>query len=76
MSKTADPTARRKAEELWDSKTRREAQVLSERQVAQRAEAAKTARLRELRLAKETADRQAAGQGAPSRRGRRAAASK
>lgn len=68
MGKTSDESARRRAEELWDKGKRRGAAAPSDREIALRAEAAKTARLRELRLAKEAAERDTAME---RRRGRR-----
>ncbi len=49
-----DETTRRRAESIW---AKDQSMALDARRLAQRAEAAKTARLKELRLAKEAADR-------------------
>ncbi len=48
--------ARRKAQALWDKAKQRDQEVLKEKDRERRAAEAKTARLRELRLAKEAAD--------------------
>ncbi len=53
-----DEAARRRAESIWGKD---QSVALDARRLAQRAEAAKTARLRELRLAKEAADRSGEG---------------
>lgn len=57
MSNVTNDAARRRAQEIWDRNKQRDVDT---RGGAQRAEAAKTARLRELRLAKEAADREIA----------------
>jgi len=53
MSNVTTDAAIRRAQEIWDRNKQRDVDT---RSGAQRAEAAKTARLRELRLAKEAAD--------------------
>jgi hypothetical protein len=73
MNKPTDDAGRRRAQELWDKNKQQDAKALSDRDAAQRAEAAKTARLRELRLAKEAADK-AAEQTSGRRPSRRAKA--
>ena len=55
-----DLEARRKAQALWDEHKKRDEKVLKEKDKERQAEAEKVARLRELRLAKEAADRKAA----------------
>ena len=64
MSKSGlrEEEARRKAKEIWDKNKARDADVVNEREKERRAEAAKTARLRELRLAKEAADAKASAE--------------
>lgn len=49
--------ARRQAEAVWRESRKREAERLSEKEKERQASAMKTARLRELRLAKEAADK-------------------
>jgi hypothetical protein len=49
--------ARRKAQALWEKDKQRGQEVLAARTKARDADAAKTARLRDLRLAKEAADK-------------------
>jgi hypothetical protein len=61
---------RQRAQEVLGKPKSQAAKVLDENAIAQRAEAAKTARLRELRLAKEAADRKAAEQRPSGRRQR------
>jgi hypothetical protein len=56
--------ARRKAQEQFAKVKQRDAEALKEREKIQAADAAKTARLRALRLAKEAADEAAAAQAA------------
>jgi hypothetical protein len=68
MSRMEEEAARRKAQEIWGRKERRKADALSERQLAQSAEAAKTARLRELRLAREATEQPAPRKAAVPRR--------
>lgn len=53
---TIDDATRRRAQEIWNKNNQHQS-VLDAVQVARRVEAAKTARLRDLRLAKEAADR-------------------
>ena len=60
ISDEAAERARRKAHDLLDRGKGKEPDWLSERDKQRRAEATKTERLRELRLAKEAADRPAA----------------
>lgn len=69
MSKTAQrqEDARQKAKDIWDKNKKRDAEIVSDREKDRRAEATKTARLRELRLAKEAADKEAK-QAAPARK--------
>ena len=55
-----DLEARRKAQALWDEHKKRDEKVLKEKDKERQAEADKVARLRELRLAKEAADRKTA----------------
>ena len=55
-----DLEARRKAQALWDEHKKRDEKVLKEKDKERQAEAEKVARLRELRLAKEAAERKAA----------------
>jgi hypothetical protein len=55
-----DLEARRKAQALWDEHKKRDEKVLKEKDKERAAEAEKVARLRELRLAKEAAERKAA----------------
>lgn len=57
MSNVTNDLARRRAQEIWDRNQQRDVDA---RSGALRAEAAKTARLRELRLAKEAVDREIA----------------
>jgi hypothetical protein len=57
MNNVTNDAARRRAQEIWDRNKQRDVDA---RSGAQRAEAAKTARLRELRLAKEATDRETA----------------
>lgn len=68
MSNETSNAARQRAQELFDNRRSPDAKALDEGAIAQRAEAAKTARLRELRLAKEAADRTAAGRHPAARR--------
>lgn len=68
MSRMEEEAARRKAQEIWSRKERGKTDALSERQLAQSVEAAKTARLRELRLAREAMEQPAPGKAAASRR--------
>jgi hypothetical protein len=68
MSNVTNDAARRRAQEIWDRNKQRDVDA---RSGAQRAEAAKTARLRELRLAKEAADREIAERLDAKRRPRR-----
>jgi hypothetical protein len=62
MSKASerDVEARRQAQALLGRKKQSEAERMTDREKARRAEDAKTARLRDLRLQKEAADREAA----------------
>jgi hypothetical protein len=69
-STAMNETARRKAEKLWDNDRQKRLAILDAAQVARRAEATKTARLRELRLAKEAGARQSRAQTQPARRSR------
>jgi len=57
-----DLEARRKAQALWDENKRKSEKVLEERDKERQVADAKISRLRELRLAKEAADRKAAEQ--------------
>ena len=63
-----DLEARRKAQALWDEHKKRDEKVLKENDKERQAEAEKVARLRELRLAKEAADRKAAEEAYLSKR--------
>ena len=63
-----DLEARRKAQALWDEHKKRDEKVLKEKDKERAAEAEKVARLRELRLAKESADRKAAEENYLSKR--------
>ncbi len=63
-----DLEARRKAQALWDEHKKRDEKVLKEKDKERQAEAEKVARLRELRLAKEAADRKAAEEAYLSKR--------
>ena len=63
-----DLEARRKAQALWDEHKKRDEKVLKEKDKERQAEAEKVARLRELRLAKEAADRKAAEENYLSKR--------
>lgn len=60
MSKETSDTARQRAQAILDKRKPQGPKASDESAVAQRAEAAKTARLRELRLAKEAAEREVA----------------
>jgi len=55
-----DSAERRRAQQLWDRKKRREDVVLTEREKQHQADMAKMAHLKALRLAKEAADKAAA----------------
>jgi len=55
-----DLEARRRAQALWDEHKKRDEKALKEKDRERQAEAEKVARLRELRLAKEAAERKAA----------------
>ena len=61
MVKSAEQQSaeRRRAQQLWDRQKRRDDVVLSEREKQDKAEMAKVARLKSLRLAKEAADKEA-----------------
>ncbi|HXA70569.1 MAG TPA: hypothetical protein VNW24_08980 [Stellaceae bacterium] len=63
-----DLEARRKAQALWDEHKKRDEKVLKEKDKERQAEAEKVARLRELRLAKEAADRKTAEENYLSKR--------
>ena len=64
-----DVEARRKAQAMWEKGGKKQAsEPPSEREKEQRASEAKVARLRELRLAKEAAEREAAQKTKPARR--------
>jgi hypothetical protein len=63
-----DLEARRKAQALWDEHKKRDEKALKEKDKERQAEAEKVARLRELRLAKEAADRKAAEEAYLSKR--------
>jgi hypothetical protein len=63
-----DLEARRKAQALWDEHKKRDETALKEKDKERQAEAEKVARLRELRLAKEAADRKAAEEAYLSKR--------
>ena len=64
-----DVEARRKAQAMWEKSGKKQAsEPSSEREKEQRASEAKVARLRELRLAKEAAEREAAQKAKPARR--------
>jgi len=62
-----DIDIRQRAQAVWE-KGKKSPEALSEREKEQRASEAKVARLRELRLAKEAADREAAQHVKPMRR--------
>jgi hypothetical protein len=55
-----DAEARRAAQALWSKNQQRTAEVLKDKEKARQADALKTARLRELRLAKIAADEKVA----------------
>ncbi len=59
-----DVQARRAAQALWEKGKKQNEEVLKERDKERIAEASKVARLRELRLAKEAAEREAASEAA------------
>ena len=64
-----DAEARRAAQALWNKNQQRTAEVLKDKEKARQADALKTARLRELRLAKIAADEKAVAKpAAPARR--------
>ena len=63
-----DIEARRKAQALWDEHKKRDEKVLKEKDKERQADAEKVARLRELRLAKEAADRKSAEENYLSKR--------
>ena len=63
-----DLEARRRAQALWDEHKKRDEKALKEKDKERQAEAEKVARLRELRLAKEAADRKAAEEAYLSKR--------
>jgi hypothetical protein len=64
-----DVEARRRAQAMWEKSGKKQApEPSSEREKEQRASEAKVARLRELRLAKEAAEREAAQKAKPARR--------
>ena len=54
-----DAEARREREALWGRKKQDEVRAVMEKELARNADAAKTASLRKLRLAKEAADKEA-----------------
>ncbi len=64
--------ARRNAQAVWEKSKKRDEEVLKERDKARLAEASKVARLKELRLAKEAAEREAAAKAPAPRRKPRA----
>ncbi|MGB8275339.1 MAG: hypothetical protein WCF16_08750 [Alphaproteobacteria bacterium] len=53
-----DIEARRNAQALWDEKKKQDKEVGKQKDKARQAEVSKVARLRELRLAKEAAERE------------------
>jgi len=57
--------ARRDAQAVWEKSKKRDEEVVKERDKARIAEASKVARLKELRLAKEAAEREAAAKAPP-----------
>ena len=63
-----DGQARRNAQAVWEKAKKRDDEIVKERDKARIAEASKVARLKELRLAKEAADREAAAKAAPAPR--------
>jgi hypothetical protein len=63
-----DEAARRRAEALWDKAKQNRPKTVDAEEAARRAEAAKTARLRELRLAKEAEAQQARDESGRARR--------
>ena len=68
MTNETSNAARQRAQELFDNRKSPGAKALDEGTIAQRAEAANTARLRERRLAKEAADRKTAERHPSARR--------
>jgi hypothetical protein len=57
-----DAEARRAAQALWNKNQQRTAEVLKDKEKARQADALKTARLRELRMAKIAADEKVAAE--------------
>lgn len=72
MSKADDAAAlaRRRAQELLDRSRAKDEERITDREKARQADAAKTARLRELRIAKEAAEQAEKQAAARARRGR------
>ncbi|HTZ77670.1 MAG TPA: hypothetical protein VMC10_07175 [Stellaceae bacterium] len=60
--------ARRDAQAVWEKSKKRDEEIVKERDKARLAEASKVARLKELRLIKEAADREAAAKAPPAPR--------
>jgi len=67
-----DTAARQRAQAMWGEKKKEIDKAIQERDKARLADAEKTARLRQLRLAKEAEERKAAESQAPARRKPRA----
>ncbi|HMK66964.1 MAG TPA: hypothetical protein VK433_00345 [Stellaceae bacterium] len=67
-----DTAARQRAQAMWGEKKKEIDKAIQERDKARLADAEKTARLRQLRLAKEAEERKAAEAQAPVRRKPRA----
>ena len=72
MAEDERNAARRNAQAVWEKSQKRDEEIVKERDKARNAEASKVARLKELRLAKEAADREAAAKApaAPRRKPR------
>ncbi len=72
MSKADDAAAlaRRRAQDLLDRNRAKDEERITDREKARQADAAKTARLRELRIAKEAAEQAEKQAAARARRGR------
>jgi len=68
MAEDERNAARRNAQAVWEKSQKRDEEIVKERDKARNAEASKVARLKELRLAKEAADREAAAKAPPAPR--------
>ena len=68
MAEEERNAARRNAQAVWEKSQKRDEEIVKERDKARNAEASKVARLKELRLAKEAADREAAAKAPPAPR--------